>query len=395
VAKKRAAGEGTYCQRKDGRWMGQICLGHDVKGKIVRKTVYGHTLKEARDKIDGIRKQHESGLTNEKVGTVGEFLDLWIADDVKVSRDGNKTIQEYADVCKRYIKPYIGHIKLQKLTSMHCRTWQGQLSREDFTANMRKKSLRVFSVAMTAALLNDLITRNPLIGVPKPSVKRRKIHPLEPEQCTALFSECHKHRLGDVIILAAMTGLRKGELFALHWDDVNIAERVITVRKGLEEVGGKTRLKEPKTKAGRRAVLLDAIAADAFAARVVKAKTEGLWKDSCAIVFSNNRGGYLLGSNFDRNVWYPIRKRAGISETVRFHDLRHTQASLMLAAGVHPKVVQERLGHSDISLTLNTYSHLLAGMQADGVEKMADLLGRRGESVEPAALPVEEKSETE
>jgi integrase len=372
--------------------MGQVCLGMDKNGKMVRKTVYGHTLKEAREKAAAIRKQVESGLTNEKVGTVGEFLDAWIADDVKVSRDGQKTIQEYDDVCTRYIKPYIGHIKLQKLTSMHCRNWQGQLSREEYTPNMRKKSLRIFSVAMTAALLNDLILRNPLIGVPRPSVKRRKISPLEPEQCIALFAECHRHRLGDVIILAAMTGLRKGELFALGWEDVNISERVITVRKSLEEVGGKTRVKDPKTKAGRRAVLLDGIAAEALLARKVKAEAEGFGKADCSIVFPNSRGGYLLGSNFDRNVWYPVRKRAGIATTVRFHDLRHTQASLMLAAGVHPKVVQERLGHSDISLTLNTYSHLLAGMQANGVEKMASLFESKGKIEQSAALPIDAES---
>ena len=388
MAKKRSAGEGTYCQREDGLWMGRISLGMDNNGKAVRKSVYGHTLKEAKEKVDALRKQHESGLTTEKVGTVGEFLDAWIADDVKVSRDGNKTIREYEDTVKNYIKPYIGHIKLQKLTSMHCRTWQGQLSREGFTPNMRKKSLRVFSVAITAALRSDMIQRNPLVGVPKPSVKRRSIHPLEPEQCAELFRQCQQHRIGDVIILAAMTGLRKGELFALHWEDVNISERVLTVRKNLEEVSSKRRIKDPKTKAGRRAVVLDAIGAEALESRKRKAEAEGLGKGDCSIVFANRLGGYLLSSNFDRNVWYPIRKAAEIPETVRFHDLRHTQASLMLAAGVHPKVVQERLGHSDISLTLNTYSHLLAGLQAEGVEKMAALIPgeKTGKS---AALPTE------
>lgn len=374
MAKKRASGEGSFSQRKDGRWMGRISLGHDRNGKAVRKSVYGHTQKEVREKIEAIKKLHESGLTNERVGTVGEFLELWIEDDVKVSRGGNKTIQEYEDVSKRYIKPYIGHIKLQKLTSMLCRNWQAQLVREGYTANKRRKSLRVFSVAMTAAIQHDMITRNPLIGVPKPVVTRRKIMPLEPEQCIELFAKCKESRLGDVIILAALTGLRKGELFALDWTDINISERVLTVRKSLEEVKGKTRLKEPKTKAGRRAVFIDQIAVAALLSRQRKAEAEGLGQDVCKIVFPNSIGGHLLGSNFDRNVWYPIRLAAGIPKTVRFHDLRHTQASLMLAAGVHPKVVQERLGHSDIAMTLNIYSHLLAGMQADGVEKMAAFL---------------------
>jgi integrase len=199
------------------------------------------------------------------------------------------------------------------------------------------------------------------------------VTPLEPEVCQGLFKACQSHRLGDLIVLAAMTGLRKGELFALDWNAVNLTEGVLVVRKTLQELRG-LKLKEPKTSAGKRVVSLDHVAIAALRSRLKKAKEEGFEPEDVPIVFPNIRGGYLRGSNFDRNVWYPIRKAAGIPDTFVFHDLRHTQASLMLAAGVDLKVIQARLGHRDFATTANTYSHLLQNAQNEAVEKMAAMM---------------------
>lgn len=352
VGGKRADGEGSFTQRKNGLWMGQISLGRNVKGALVRKSVYGKTLKEVRDKAVILKKQQDTGLTNERVGTVAEFLDLWISEDVKVTRAGHKTIYEYEDACKRYIKPYIGHVPLQKLTSAICRQWQSQMDKDGFTPNTRRKAMRDFNIALNVAIRQDLIVKNPLFGVPKPSITRREIRPIEAAQCEILFQQCQKHRLGGVIILATMTGLRKAEIFALRWEDIDFTKRVLVLQRSPEEVQGRLPLKSPKTKAGRRAVALDAIAIEALVSRRKKALEEGITVETGQIIFSNRQGGHMRHSNFDRRVWYPIREKAQISETVRFHDLRHTQATLMLAAGVHPKIVQERLGHSDISLTM-------------------------------------------
>ncbi len=132
------------------------------------------------------------------------------------------------------------------------------------------------------------------------------------------------------------------------------------VRRTLEELRG-LKLKEPKSAAGKRVVSLGSEAISALRSRLKKAQAEGFEPDEVPIVFPNTRGGYLRSSNFDRSVWYPIRKAAGIADTFVFHDLRHTQASLMLAAGVDLKVIQKRLGHRDFATTANTYSHLLQG----------------------------------
>ena len=148
---------------------------------------------------------------------------------------------------------------------------------------------------------------------------------------------------------------------------------MLVVRKTLEELKELT-AKEPKTAAGKRVVSLDPVAVAALRSRLRKAQEEGFDPAQVPIVFANIRGGYLRGSNFDRNVWYPIRESVGIPDTFVFHDLRHTQASLLLVAGVDLKVIQKRLGHRDFATTANTYSHLLQNAQNEACDKLAAMM---------------------
>jgi integrase len=134
------------------------------------------------------------------------------------------------------------------------------------------------------------------------------------------------------------------------------------------------KVKDPKTAAGKRVISLDPVAIEALKRRLRKAQDEGFEPDEIKIVFPNLRGGYLRGSNFDRSLWYPIRDSVGIPDTFVFHDLRHTQASLLLAAGVDLKVIQKRLGHRDFATTANTYSHLLQNAQTDAVDKLSAMM---------------------
>ncbi len=168
------------------------------------------------------------------------------------------------------------------------------------------------------------------------------------------------------------------ELFALEWSAVNLTEGMLSVRGTLEELGSSIKTKEPKTRAGRRAVVLGSQAIEALNDRRETAKSENLLPPHCKLVFPNLKGGPLRGSNFDRQVWYPIRDAAGIPDTVTFHDLRHTQASLLLSAGVDLKVIQPRLGHADFSTTANIYAHLMQGAQADAVAKLEGVLRPTG-----------------
>jgi integrase len=310
------------------------------------------------------------------------MLNVALDDHITLNRSG-KTAQNYEGIIRLYIKPFIGSQALNKLDGEKLVQWQAKLTRNKCSKDIRHRTIKILRSALNHAVKLRIIPFNPCIVLDKPKVTRKDSTPLEPSQCRSLFTACDSHRLGDVIVLAAMTGLRKGELFALEWNAVNLAEGVLVVRRSLQELSGSLKSKEPKTTAGKRVVSLGAEAIQALRNRLKKAKDEGFEPDEVPIVFPNTLGGYMRGSNFDRRVWHPIRKAAGIQDTFVFHDLRHTQASLMLAAGVDLKVIQKRLGHQDFSTTANTYSHLLQGAQDDAVAKVDELLRIRAPKPEP------------
>lgn len=370
---KRGDGEGTIFKRKDGRWVGRLSLGYDANGKRLTKTVYAATRGQVAEKLAELLQQFKrSGQAIANKNSLGAYLDSWLADDVKLNRTP-KTYEEYEAAVRLYIKPIIGDVKLVKLNGADLQRWQGKMSRDGHSDNTRLKAIRVLRNALNKAVKLLLIPNNPVAAVSKPKVHRKEVQPLEPEQCQALFQACKEHRLGDMIILAAMTGLRKGELLALEWSAVNLKEGVLVVRQSLEEANGKRRIKVPKTAAGRRVVTLGKEAIEALERRREKAKQEELDIEK-GIVFPNTDGDYMFATNFRRNVWIKIREAAGIPDTFVFHDLRHTQASLMLAAGVDLKVIQKRLGHRDFSTTANLYSHLLQGAQAEATQKLDALM---------------------
>jgi len=380
--KKRGTGEGTVFQRSDGRWVGRLSLGFDQNGRRVQKTVYGLTQAEVNEKIDDLkqqRKQNARGIVGKD--TVAGYLQRWLSNDVAVNRAA-KTLSTYEQTVRLYITPHIGSVKLSKLDGERLIAWQGTLARKKTTNHKRLFSIAVLRAALTKAIKLRLIPFNPCSVLDKPRAVSKEVIPLEPEQCHKLFSACKAHRLGDMIVLAALTGLRKGELFALDWNAVNLSEGVLVVRRTLQELNGLS-LKEPKTKAGKRVVSLDSEAVAALRSRLKKAIEEGFEPDQVPIVFPNVRGGYMRNSNFDRNVWYPIRDGVGIPDTFVFHDLRHTQASLLLAAGVDLKVIQKRLGHRDFATTANTYSHLLQGAQDEAVAKMSEMMRQRAPKEDP------------
>jgi integrase len=265
------------------------------------------------------------------------------------------------------------------------------LKRKGFSDNQRLRSIRVLRNALNKAVKHRKIPFNPCVVLDIPKVERKEVVPLEPEKCHELFDECKAHRLGDAITLAIMTGLRLREIFGLDWCDVNLSEGVISVRKTLEELSKKTAAafgkgtlneKPPKSKKSRRVITLEPIAVEALRNRLKKAKAEGFFPAEVPVVFPDTIGGRLRGGNFSKQCWYPIREKLDIRH-VKFHDLRHTQASLMLYAGVEMKVIQERLGHADFGTTANMYAHMMQDSQAKATEKLGSLMVKSKPEPEP------------
>ena len=217
-----------------------------------------------------------------------------------------------------------------------------------------------------------LIVSNACAGVDPPKVPRKEFRVLDAAEAKQLIEVASGDRLEALLVLAICTGMRQGELLGLQWRDVDFDRGVVTVRRQLSESGvDGPELAELKTEKSRRSI---ALPASAVASLRMHRERYGAEPLPTALVFTADRGGPVHKRNLLRRWFYPLLKRAGLPK-VRFHDLRHTHASLLLAEGVHPKVVQERLGHSQVSVTLDVYSHVAPSLQVEAAAKVDALLG--------------------
>lgn len=378
MANRRGRGEGSIAKRADGLWEARIDVGHDSNGKRLRKSVYGETKKECADKLTKLANRKLDGvLIDTGRMTVGNLLDRWLNDSARMNV-APTTFQRYSILVNKHLKPRIGGLKLSLLQPLHVQTMLSAMEQDKVGAETRRYSSQVLKRALNVAEQWGLVIRNACRGVDLPKVVRREISPLTMQQAETLLRMSDDAGHGAIFALALATGMRVGELFALHWSSINLETGVLSVLHTLEEVQGKLRLKSPKSKSGRRQIKLPAMAVDALWKQKRALLVQGL--AAVEMVFPDADGGYLRKSNFDRRVWKPLRTAAGIPETVVFHDLRHTSASLLLKAGTHIKIVQERLGHSTCKLTLDTYSHLMDGMQDEAALKLDGLLSSKSKS---------------
>ena len=228
--------------------------------------------------------------------------------------------------------------------------------------------------------MDGLIPRNPVASVKSPRPRRSEIKPLDREQVRTLFEAASGHRLEALYTVAVTAGLREGELLALRWEDVDLEATVpvLQVRRILSEARSGRIFEAPKSGKGR-SVRLTRKAASALSAHRKRQQLEermvraGLWQDH-GLVFPSGVGTPLSARNLQRH-FKALLERAGLPKSTRFHDLRHTCATLLLRQGVHAKYVQELLGHADIRLTLNVYSHVLPDMGDAAAGAMDDALG--------------------
>lgn len=388
--KRRGREEGSIYQRADGLWSACISLGYDDKGKRKRRVVYGKTKAEVQEKLRELQNLAASGqLTEASKLKLGEYLDRWLEDVIRPTRTPN-TYQSYEGVIRCHVKEHIGSLKLTNLAPVHVQGLYSAMERSGASSRMRQLAHAVLRRALVQAIKWGLIVRNACDGAERPRVAKKEMVTLTPEQTWTFLTSASEHRLEALFVLAVATGMREGELFALRWPDIDLEAGAIFVQHTLEEIDGKFRLKEPKSAKSRRRIELPSFA------------IEALWRHKAGMmkeehlegpVFCDCRGGWLRKSNFIRQVFKPLLKRTNekLSEEaekkavtpnllpdIRFHDLRHGHATMMLAMGEHPKVVQERLGHSQISLTLDTYSHVLPTVHKQAAENLDRVFRKLG-----------------
>jgi integrase len=277
-----------------------------------------------------------------------------------------------------HVEPNIGRTTLSKLTPHQIAGLYGDLLRGGLAPSTVRQVHAVLHSALKQAVRWNLLVRNPASAVDAPRVPRHRIDPLSLGQVEALLAEAEQDRLHALYVLAVTTGLRQGELLGLQWSDIDWGSAELRVRRQLMRGPEGFEFPEPKTASGRRVVSLPARAVDALRAHRSRQLEERLaagaaWHD-WDLVFCNTVGKPIEGQNLTRRSFKPLLARAGLPP-IRFHDLRHTAATLLLAQNVHPKVVQERLGHSQIAVTMDTYSHVMPSMQREAADKLDAMLG--------------------
>ena len=259
--------------------------------------------------------------------------------------------------------PTFAEFELRRITPSDIQAWVSNLVGAGYAAETVKKAHALLRMILTAAVDSGLLTRSPARGVKLPRIERREMRFLTPSELSELL-EAVQDRYRLLVKTAAYTGLRFGELARLRHSDLEPLRRSITVRRGLVEVSGRLHVEEPKTPAARRTVAIPAWLGEELAFHL--AGTEALY------VFTAPRGGPLRRSGFRDRVWVPATVWAGLGG-LRFHDLRHTHAAILIAEGVHPKVIQARLGHASISTTLDRYGHLMDGLDEAAAEALPRL----------------------
>jgi integrase len=349
---------------------------HTAKGPK-RRHVYGKTRKEAADKLAKVLSDRVEGIVydDEKM-TVGEYLDAWLKGSV-LGSIRQSTYDRDAYLVEKHVKPALGRIRLKNLSSAHVQGFYRDRLDSGLSASTVHKIHTVLHKALTRAVAWQMVPRNVSDAVEPPRPAPREMCPLSPVEARKLLEAAQGDRLEALYVLAVHTGMRQGELLALKWQDVDLENATVSVRRTLTRSGGRYSLGEPKTKKSRRSIRLTVRAADALGQHLERQLSEmQMLGDAYAdqgLVFTTDTGAPVNPSNLRRRSFAHLLRKANLPH-IRFHDLRHTCATLLLSKGTHPKFVQELLGHATVAITLDTYSHVMPGMGDQTARAMQDAL---------------------
>jgi integrase len=359
--------------RKDGRWAASISLG----GRK-RKTFYGKTRKEVQEQLKAaLHEQQQGKLVTGPRQNVKQFLAYWL-EDVQKPSVRLRTYQRYEMQLRRHILPAIGNMQLSKLTPQHIQAFYAQMLQNGLAPQTVRLLHAMLHKAFDYAVSVGLLARNVCDIVSLPRIEKYEARSLTLEQVQQLLSAAKGHRVEALWILVLVTGMRRGEMLGLKWSDINLSTGVISVQRSLVDVKGGIIETKPKSSKGYRSILLPSFAVDALRAhkerQIALRESATKWQEG-DYVFCTSHGTPFAAANL-RTMFKSLLQSAGLPD-IRFHDLRHSVATLLLSIGTHPKVVQELLGHGQIGMTMDTYSHVMPTLQRDTMARLDDLLGNR------------------
>ncbi len=373
MARRALNNAGSVYKDKRGRWIAAVSAGGRRRFRVARTRADAERLR--RELLQLVEEYGALPPIDERQ-TVRDYLTSWLEAARPSLRP--RTHESYEILVRRHALPRLGALRLRALTPQHLqRLYAAELA--DGLAPQTVRNLhRVLHRALTQAVQWRLIPRNAGDAVTAPRPSRTEMRALTPAEARTLLDAARGDRLEALYVLAVTTGMRRGELLALTWADVDLDEATLRVTATLQRTAAGFTRAEPKTVRSRRLVLLTPAAVASLRERrthgiAERLRAGGAWDDRWGLVFSTSTGRPMDGSNLIGRSFRPLVARAGVPR-VRFHDLRHTCATLLLSRGVHAKVVSDLLGHSTIAITLDTYSHVLPPMQRQAAEAMAGIL---------------------
>jgi len=382
MAKRRANGEGSIRKRKDGRWEGRYTAAYDPEtGKRVVKNVLGKTQAEVREKLKkAIEESGTLDILRSDEYTVASWAQTWF----ELYAEPNireSTADYYKRYIDRHIVPVLGDIKLNKLTARdiqklyndmkdHGRIRKAQKEKNPGLSNAYIRGLHtMLHGCLERAVKERLISRNPTDDCIVPKLQKKEMKILHPDDISAYLKAAEKREVLPMFFLELTCGLRKGELTALLWDDLDVEKKILSVSKQATAIkGGGVKITRPKTETSIRRISVSDEAIELL-------KKEHKKHPDNPYMFPSPKTGEMYHLDSVVNLHKKILKDAGL-EHIRFHDLRHTFATLALQNGVDVKTVSSMLGHFSAGFTLTTYAHATNKMQEEAAQKMGSFLSK-------------------
>ncbi|PPF29923.1 site-specific integrase [Rathayibacter tritici] len=377
---KRANGEGSVYQRKDGRWTGATYVLQPDGGRR-RRQVYGTTRAEVSSQLADLKSKTDRGIpASISSWTVESYAAHWLANTAHGSLKPS-TVANYTWMMRKHVVPAVGRHRLDNLTPAHVRELHTKVAASGVSSRTVQLAHAVLRTMLSEAMREQLVARNVATLVRTPRVERTDVSPWTPQEA-ALFLETNRSDPHHSLYLAALAlGMRKGELLGLRWSDVDLDARELRVRQTVQRLGAGQGMVigTPKTNRSRRTIPLPQLAVDALTARrraqLVDQQLMGERWTELGLVFTTSIGTIIEPTNLRRSFDAAIAK-AGVRR-IRFHDLRHTCASLLLAEGVPMRVVMEILGHSAMAITSDIYAHVMPSALTNAATAIDSALTRR------------------
>ena len=384
MPKKRANGEGSIRKRKDGRWEGRYTAGYDsTTGKPIHKSVLAKTQTEAKEKLkQAIAEAEKLDMSRAKSYTLGAWIKLWY-EVYAEPRLREKTKDYYLNYIDNHIVPELGGTPLEKLSTIQIQKFYNDLQKsgriQRYThIKLKDKGLSTRVVRGIHTLLNNcleqavaerLLLTNPAQGCKLPQLEKREMKILPQEKIGLYLAEAERRGLLAAFYLELTTGLRRGELLALQWTDLDVESKTLSVTKQVNRINGELVVSPPKTRNSIRTLALPQQAVDLLVSEHKKHPRN-------PYLFPSPKTGTMYDPDAFRRTHDKILKAIG-AEHIRFHDLRHTFATLSLKSGVDVKTLSGALGHYSAGFTLNTYTHATAQMKQDAADTIGGVISQQ------------------